>query len=49
MFKEDSTVVKQLVTPIGMSKDVTFNGSGELDNGWTVSVMHDLTDAAGMG
>ena len=32
--------------PIGMSKDITFNGSGELDNGWTVSVMHDLTDAA---
>ena len=32
--------------PIGMGKDLTFNGSGELDNGWTVSVMHDLTDAA---
>ena len=32
--------------PIGMSKDITFKGSGELDNGWTVSVMHDLTDAA---
>jgi len=32
--------------PIGMGKDITFNGSGELDNGWTVSVMHDLTDAA---
>jgi len=32
--------------PIGMSKDLTFKGSGELDNGWTVSVMHDLTDAA---
>ena len=31
---------------IGMSKDITFNGSGELDNGWTVSVMHELTDAA---
>ena len=29
-----------------MGKDITFNGSGELDNGWTVSVMHDLTDAA---
>ena len=32
--------------PIGMSKDLTFKGAGELDNGWTVSVMHDLTDAA---
>jgi len=32
--------------PLGMGKDITFNGSGELDNGWTVSVMHDLTDAA---
>jgi len=32
--------------PIGMGKDITFKGSGELDNGWTVSVMHDLTDAA---
>jgi len=32
--------------PIGMGKDLTFKGSGELDNGWTVSVMHDLTDAA---
>jgi outer membrane protein OmpU len=29
-----------------MGKDLTFKGSGELDNGWTVSVMHDLTDAA---
>jgi outer membrane protein OmpU len=34
--------------PIGMGKDLTFNGSGELDNGWTVSVMHDLSDAAVM-
>ena len=32
--------------PLGMGKDITFNGSGELDNGWTVSVMHDLSDAA---
>ena len=32
--------------PLGMGKDITFDGSGELDNGWTVSVMHDLTDAA---
>jgi outer membrane protein OmpU len=32
--------------PLGMAKDLTFDGSGELDNGWTVSVMHDLTDAA---
>ena len=32
--------------PLGMGKDITFKGSGELDNGWTVSVMHDLTDAA---
>jgi outer membrane protein OmpU len=34
--------------PIGMGKDLTFKGSGELDNGWTVSVMHDLSDAGAL-
>lgn len=24
--------------PIGMNKNISFAGSGELDNGWTVSV-----------
>ena len=42
--QKDST--EMTGNPIGMSKDITFKGSGELDNGWTVSVMHDLTDAA---
>jgi len=31
--------------PIGMNKNIGFAGSGELDNGWTVSVSHALTDA----
>ena len=42
--QKDST--EMTGNPIGMGKDLTFKGSGELDNGWTVSVMHDLTDAA---
>ena len=42
--QKDST--EMTGNPLGMGKDITFNGSGELDNGWTVSVMHDLTDAA---
>ena len=33
--------------PIGMNKSIGFAGSGELDNGWTVSVAHNLTDAFG--
>ena len=33
--------------PIGMNKNIGFAGSGELDNGWTVSVSHALTDAFG--
>ena len=32
--------------PIGMDKAISFAGSGELDNGWTVSIGHALTDAA---
>jgi len=42
--QKDST--EMTGNPLGMGKDITFKGSGELDNGWTVSVMHDLTDAA---
>ena len=42
--QKDST--EMTGNPIGMGKDITFNGSGELDNGWTVSVMHDLSDAS---
>ena len=33
--------------PIGMNKNIGFAGSGELDNGWTVSVAHNLTDDFG--
>ena len=33
--------------PIGMNKNIGFAGSGELDNGWTVSVSQNLTDAFG--
>jgi len=32
--------------PIGMDKAISFAGSGELDNGWTVSIGHALTDTA---
>jgi outer membrane protein OmpU len=42
--QKDST--EMTGNPLGMGKDITFKGSGELDNGWTVSVMHDLSDAA---
>jgi len=42
--QKDST--EMTGNPIGMGKDITFKGSGELDNGWTVSVMHDLSDAS---
>lgn len=30
--------------PIGMNKNISFKGSGELDNGWTVSVLHAMND-----
>ena len=33
--------------PIGMNKNIGFAGSGELDNGWTVSVSQTTTDAFG--
>jgi outer membrane protein OmpU len=33
--------------PIGMNKNISFSGSGELDNGWTVGVMHAMSDAMG--
>ena len=31
--------------PIGMDKAISFAGSGELDNGWTIGLSHALTDA----
>jgi outer membrane protein OmpU len=34
--------------PIGMNKNITFAGSGELDNGWTVSTSIVSTDAFGL-
>jgi hypothetical protein len=33
--------------PIGMNKNIAFAGSGELDNGWTVSISQGTTDAMG--
>ena len=30
--------------PIGMNKNITFAGSGELDNGWTVSIAQGTSD-----
>ncbi len=34
--------------PIGMNKNISFKGSGELDNGWTVSTSISTTDAMGL-
>ena len=31
--------------PLGSNKNLTFKGSGELDNGWSFGVMHAQTDA----
>jgi len=31
--------------PIGMNKNISFAGSGELDNGWTVSISQGTNDA----
>ena len=33
--------------PIGMNKNIAFAGSGELDNGWTVSISQGTSDAFG--
>ena len=33
--------------PIGMNKNIAFAGSGELDNGWTVSISQGTDDAFG--
>jgi len=30
--------------PLGQKKNISFAGSGELDNGWTVSIFHSLND-----
>jgi outer membrane protein OmpU len=30
--------------PLGTNKNISFAGSGELDNGWTVSVLHAMND-----
>ena len=34
--------------PLGMNKNISFAGSGELDNGWTVSTLIGTTDAMGL-
>jgi outer membrane protein OmpU len=31
-------------SPLGQKKNVSFKGSGELDNGWTVSILHVMSD-----
>ena len=31
--------------PLGTKKNITFAGSGELDNGWTVSIFHAMADS----
>ena len=31
--------------PLGTKKNIGFAGSGELDNGWTVSIMHAMADS----
>jgi outer membrane protein OmpU len=33
--------------PLGMNKNLSFKGSGELDNGWTVSISQGTDDAFG--
>jgi len=30
--------------PLGQKKNISFSGSGELDNGWTVSILHVMND-----
>ena len=35
--------------PLGMDKELKFSGSTELDNGMTVSVMQDTSDALAFG
>jgi outer membrane protein OmpU len=30
--------------PLGQKKNISFAGSGELDNGWTVSILHVMND-----
>ena len=33
----------------GLNKSITFAGSGEMDNGWTVSISHTLLDGSSTG
>ena len=33
----------------GLNKSITFAGSGEMDNGWTVSISHTLNDGTSTG
>ena len=33
----------------GMNKTISFAGSGEMDNGWTISVSHSLVDGGSTG
>ena len=37
--------MEKITNSIGTDKDVKFSGSGELDNGWTVSFHTTMTDA----
>jgi outer membrane protein OmpU len=47
MDQPDNTVVRG--NQFYMGDSVTFAGSGEMDNGWTVSVSYELDQAAGDG
>jgi outer membrane protein OmpU len=31
-------------SPVGQKKNISFKGTGELDNGWTVSILHVMND-----
>jgi len=51
---QDSTGTVGLVPGVdgnrwGMNKSITFAGSGEMDNGWTVSISHTLADGTSTG
>ena len=44
-----SEVDRTTGNPLGMDRELTFEGSTELDNGMTVSVMQDTNDTLGFG
>jgi len=46
---QDSTTSGTTGNPLGTDRELKFSGSTELDNGMTVTVMQDTTDALGYG